>query len=93
MTHEVYYSKDKTTNSTHVKTIIGAKTIILAIHIHSTLATCTAPLAGSQSVTSLHVQGHFTTTSISIFLICVGCMNNYFSLSRTLTRACIIVLV
>ena len=45
MTYEVYYSEDKTTNSTHVKTIIRTKTIILAIHIHSTLATL-HPLQG-----------------------------------------------
>ena len=42
MTYEVYnyYSKDKTINSTHVKTIIKQRqSLILAIYIHSTLAT------------------------------------------------------
>ena len=70
MTYEVYHSKDKTTNSTHVNTIIRTKTIILAIHIHSTLAIhCIRPLQGTGYIASLrlgalhhihHMQAHFS---------------------------------
>ena len=57
MTYDVCYSKDKTTNSTHVKTIIRTKTVILAIHIHSTLATL-HPLQGrNHAFTSLQAWG------------------------------------
>ena len=68
MSYEIYYSKDKTSNSTHVKAIIRTKTIIPAIHIHSTLATL-HPLQG-------HSQSQLyrgTSCNINnIIILCVG---------------------
>ena len=61
MTYEVCYSKDKTTNLAHVKTIIRTKTIILAIHIHSTLTT----LHHLQGCSHTHLTGALHRTLIA----------------------------